>query len=100
MNFSSKVLHTYNLPNQAVDPTKEYPHPLRFKDAYFYILRNLLPSSLLAQRRVRTDARDFIVNNDSIFHINLQERLANVTPNILLAIMEMFEPVILHTLQN
>ena len=49
------------------------------------------------QRRIKSNAVNYIVINDIQFFINTQKRLTNITPNILLVIPEKLEPVILHT---
>ena len=38
-NFSTKLLHIYNLILHAVNQTKEYQHPFRFQVIYLYIVQ-------------------------------------------------------------
>ena len=69
-NFSIKVLHTYNLPINAIDFEKVYQQSLRLKDINVYVTRNQLFPSVPAQRRIKSWHAELIVINKFLFHIN------------------------------
>ena len=48
-NFSTKIMHTYNLPIHSIEFAKEYQHSPRFKDIYLSITQNQLSPSEPAQ---------------------------------------------------
>ena len=75
------------MPIHAVDLAKEHEYSSRFKDIYLNIVRNQLPSYVLAQR-VKTGTLNYVVINDLLFCINIQEMLATITSGILLVIPE------------
>ena len=56
-----------------------------------------MPSSVLGQIKVKTDALNNVVINEIFFCINTLEMLESITPNILVVIPEKLQLVISHT---
>ena len=78
----------YNLTVHAIDLAKEFQQFPRCKDVHLYIVRNQLPFLVPAQRRVKRGVFNYIIINNLFFHINTQEKVVNIMPNILLVIPE------------
>ena len=54
-NFSTKVLHSYNLPIHEILLAEEYQHSPMFKDIYLYITRNQFSISATAQMLMKSN---------------------------------------------
>ena len=65
----------------AVDWVKKYFHDLKYKDIYLYTQKGQLPISVKAQKKVGADAAIYVIINDFLFIINLENKKICVQEN-------------------
>ena len=97
-NIETHVIHSLELPIQAQDLIKVYPHSTCFCDIYQYITDGKLPSSVKAQNCIRAEALNYVVINNFLFRIDTQKDRDLDKGNLfLLVIPEKYEPITFNT---
>ena len=71
-NIETRVIHSLELPIQAQDLIKAYQHSTHFHDIYQYIADGKLPSSIKVQNCIRAEALNYVVINNFLFRIDMQ----------------------------
>ena len=97
-NIETCVIHSLELPIQALDLIKAYQHSTCFHDIYQYITDGKLPSSAKAQNCIRAEALNYVVINHFLFRIDTQkDKDLDKGNSFLLVIPEKYEPIIFNT---
>ena len=92
-NIETHIIHSLELPIQAQDIIKAYPHSTHFCNIYQYITDGKLPSSAKAQNCIRAEALNYIVINHILFRIDTQKDKDLDKGNLfLLVIPEKYDP--------
>ena len=69
-NIETHVIHSLELPIQALDLIKAYQHSTHFHDFYQYIIDGKLPVSAKAQNCIRAKVLNYVVINHFLFRID------------------------------
>ena len=97
-NIETCVIHSLELPIQALDLVKVYQHSTHFCDIYHYITDGKLQSSVKAQICIRAEALNYVVINNFVFRVDTQKDRDLDKGNLfLLVIPEKYKPIILNT---
>ena len=99
-NLYKQVLHNLMVNLDTKDLIENYTKSLRYRDIYNYIADGRLPGNAIIQKKIASEAANYIVVNDLLFKIAQHKESGKWMHYLLLVIPEKFESNILNMYHN